>query len=311
MTENFICGTFATMVLVASIFADVTVNSSIALQAGKKSESSTESTVDKSFIRGEVKLAAVTEKDVNGLLHLRLQTDLSESRGVLTQVRQGYFTIPLPFISSQIGRWYEIYSPGKYFGPYLFGVNRLGSGSFKTNYTVVDGLMLSIPILEKAKTIFHAALLPETFDFEDTYAMFRVFSQPFDQFSLNLATNFHIVSEDDGVHRMVLTSEYSVLDNLSIFAEYAILDLSEVGENSWILAGIDLPTAGILNSLSVEFEIKQDRSEEYAPDFAWMILLGKKYRGISFDVAGGADPRGLGSENAADVGGYIRISSKF
>ncbi|MFP4415686.1 MAG: hypothetical protein ACLFSB_00290 [Chitinispirillaceae bacterium] len=312
MNRSLVCGILVTIFMRMPLMADVEVKHSIAVQGSKLSEPATEGTLDKAFIRGEMKLAAKSEKGVSGLLHLRLQTDVNETEVIEPQVRQAFFTVPIPYVSSQIGRWYEKYTPGDYFGGYLFDVKPAGSGSFKTNYSVVDGFRVSVPVIEKMQTTVHAAITPQTFSFDETYAMLRISSQPIKQLEMNVGTNLNVISEnDDRVHRFSATAQYQIVKGLLLFVEYGIVDLSDASDNSWFLSGFDIPTGGILDLLRAEIEYKQDRTEEYESDIAWMILLAKKVFGTSMDIGCGADPRRLGSEEASDVGAFMRITTKF
>ena len=297
--------------LFAGAFAEVAVKASAAVQLTKKNPSITTGNLDDAFVRGEAKLAGTQEIGLSGLVHLRFQADMA---GDLTiTARQVYFQLPVSILTIKAGRWYEIYTPGKFFGRYLFGVGSTGSGSMNTNYTVLDGFRLSLPIIKAAKIDLHAAVLPQDYKFESVYTMARISANPIDMLKLGVGTNIHAVAEDkeDAHHRLVANTTISPVENLNFFFEYGNVDLQNAKDNNWLLWGLDIPAGKILDLFRVEMEFKKDRIADEKADLGWIVILSKKVAGLKFDLNVGADPKSLGSKDAGDVGGILRISAGF
>ena len=297
--------------LFAGAFAEVAVKASAAVQLTKKNPSVSTGNLDDAFVRGEAKLAGTQESGLSGLVHLRFQADMA---GDLTiTARQVYFQLPVSILTIKAGRWYEIYTPGKFFGRYLFGVGSTGSGSMNTNYTVLDGFRLSLPIIKAAKIDLHAAVLPQDYKFESVYTMARISANPIDMLKLGVGTNIHAVAEDkeDAHHRLVANTTISPVENLNFFFEYGNVDLQNAKDNNWLLWGLDIPAGKILDLFRVEMEFKKDRIADEKADLGWIVILSKKVVGLKFDLNVGADPKSLGSKDAGDVGGILRISAGF
>ena len=297
--------------LFAGAIADVAVKASAAVQLTKRNPSVSTGNLDEAFVRGEAKLAGTQKSGLSGLVHIRFQTDMA---GDLTiTARQVYLQLPVSILTIKTGRWYEIYTPGKFFGRYLFGVGSAGSGSMNTNYTVVDGFRLTLPIVKEGKTDLHVAVLPQDFKFESVYTMARICVNPVDMLKLGVGTNIHAVAQDkdDARHRLIANTTISPVEGLNFFFEYANVNLQNAQENNWLLWGFDIPTGKILNLFRVEMEFKKDRIADEKADLGWIVILSKKVAGLTFDLNVGADPKSLGSKNAGDVGGILRISAGF
>lgn len=297
--------------LFAGAFAEVAVKASAAVQLTKRNPSVSTGNLDDAFVRGEAKLAGTQESGLSGLVHLRFQADMA---GDLTiTARQVYFQLPVSILTIKAGRWYEIYTPGKFFGRYLFGVKPTGSGSMNTNYNVLDGFRLSLPIIKAAKIDLHAAVLPQDFKFESVYTMARISANPVDILKLSVGTNIHAIAEDkeDAHHRLIANTTISPVEGLNFFFEYANVNLQKAEENNWLLWGFDIPAGKILNLFRVEMEFNKDRVADEKADLGWIVILSKKVVGLTFDLNVGADPKSLGSKDAGDVGGILRISAGF
>lgn len=307
--------------LITGAFAELSVKASAAVQLTKKNPSVGAGNLDGAFARGETKFAGTQESGLTGLVHLRFQTDLAGDFAV--KARQIYLQLPVSILTIKGGRWYEIYTPGKYFGRYLFGVGSIkdadgntigaGSGSMKTNYNVVDGLRLSLPIIKAAKTDLHVAMLPQDPKLESIYTMVRISSNPIEMLTLGVGGNIHVLADDkkDADHRLIANTTISPVENLNFFFEYGNVNLQKAKDNNWLLWGLDIPTGKILDLLRVEMEYKKDRIDTEKADLGWVVILAKKAAGVKFDLNVGADPKSLGSKDAGDVGAILRISAGF
>lgn len=295
-----------------SLFSEVDIGASAAVQATKKSSPATTANVDNTFVRAEVKAAGKTENNLSGLVQLRAQADMG-SGSVEFTIRQAYFQLPVSAVNLRAGRWYEIYTVGAYFGRYLFGVSPQGSGSMCVNYNVLDGLKLEVPLIKDYNTNLHFGLLANEATLEDVYVMARIYSNPIEMLTMNLGANIQAASSSDTeTHRLIFNATYKIIENLNLFAEYGITGLSDIADNSWILAGLDVPTGGILDQCRVEIEFKKDRlGEETDGDLGWMIILVKNYSKLKFNLNVGADPASLGSEAPKDVGVHFRVTATF
>ncbi|MBD3392114.1 MAG: hypothetical protein GF418_08550 [Chitinivibrionales bacterium] len=271
--------------------------------------------IDQAFVRGEPSFAAKAGNGLEGYVRVRFQALLQADPATTAMLRQAYFAMPVAIVTVKAGRWYEQYSPAAYFGRYLFGVSEGGNGRLTaTNYTMLDGLRLSVPLVEQFNTNLHVALLPSLSTFENVYVMILAPSKPLDFLSLHLGANIQAIEESSGEpeHRASVGATYRLIKDLNLFAEYGITDLSSVGDASWITAGLDVPTAGILDRLRAEIEFHKDRLEtsDHA-DLAVMILLRKQIGGLRFDLAAGSDPARLGSQKLRHVGGMFRTTAFF
>ena len=119
-------------------------------------------------------------------------------------------------------------------------------------------------------------------------------------------------ADDERVDRMDVHFGYEILEKLGAYVEYGVTDLADIAQNSWFLFGLQVPAWKILDRLLLEVEYKQKRNGvNTRQDAAWMVVMRKKWRKITFDLNVGADPRSLGSKDAADVGGIFRTTLKF
>lgn len=321
LMNKLIAASVAIAVTAAVSFAEVAPSGSAAVEFDKKSNPASSTNVDAAWVRVEPKLKGSLKSGVTGLVHLRFQANMGSGTTVNAQLRQGYFNIPVSILNIQAGRWYEIYTPGKYFGRYLNESSvATGTGSMLTNYTIMDGIDLSAKI-DAAKMVLKLGLFPQDNQFESLRLRALVSATPVEALKVQLGGNFHVYDgTDDEVdqQRLALTAAYTILKDLGLglFAEYGIRDLEEVAANSWIMAGLDIPTAKILDLLRFEMEFKnyklanQNNSDDNA-NFAWMIILSKKVKMVSFDLNFGSDPRGLGSEKPGDVGAILRVTAGF
>ena len=313
------------------VFAEAEIRTSAAVQLTKESPSVSDENLDGAFVRCETRFSAQQAEAASGLVHLRLQSDMGE-KYVKLYIRQGYFDVPLWMTTLRGGRWYEVYTPGEYFGRYLFGVKKIeeditpgdgqenpvtigyGSGSMKTDYTVVDGLRLEVPFPEGVPVAVEVGFLPSSPVLDDAWTMALLRATPLEKLDIKLGTTIHTLTSngDDRVHRLSTSFAWHPWESGGAFAEYGIVDLSDVGEHSWILAGIDIPSGGILDMLRLEIEYANDRmSTTDEADPGWMVVVGRKVAGLAFNLDVGADPLGLRSRSAGDVGGYLRTTFKF
>ena len=312
--------------------AETKVSGVGAVQFTKKGTNITSGNLDGAFVRGEMKVSGKLESGLEGLLHFRIQPDMTggSDKGSM-MARQLAVKVPVSALNILFGRWYEKYGPGyNYFGRYLHGVKDkkdnngdvvvkdIGNGSMNTNYNVIDGLKLCYNI-ESIKSKFQLGLLPQNANFEDIYMMAMFGGSPVDGLKFNVGGNFKIISPEDTPdeqiqHRAIVNAGYTFLEETKsgFFLEAAIVDFNEVADNTWLLFGLT-SAAGWIDRVQAEIEFKTDRMRdgENEADLAWMILLQKKALGLTFDLNIGADPAGLGSKAAGDVGGILRITAKF
>jgi len=317
-----------TLILLASILllsvqtifaADVKLTTSVLVQGSKFASEATSSNIDKSEVRGEFKAAIAANEKTGGLFHIRLkqgfnnQKSNGDTAALALYLRQAYWDIKAGFLTIRGGRWYSSYTPGAYFGRYLHGTSSAGSGSFCTNYSIVDGLLLSAPI-EQIKTDFFVGLLPQDLNFETVRTMIRLKSKPIEQLTLQAGTNLDVVTPDavDPVHRLMLAANVSIMEQLQVFIEFGNVDMANFSDNSWLMFGLDIPTNNVLDLLRVEAEYKKDRvTASSNDDFAWTAILVKKVKGLKFNLNIGADPKGFGSEDSGGIGVHFRASTKF
>jgi hypothetical protein len=337
---------------------ELSVKPSAAVQVTRKSSRGNKHFVDKGFIRGETKFAGETDEGSSGLLHLRFQSDIADVKDIALYLRQCYWQIPVSRMSIRLGRWYESYTPGAYFGRFLYGVGSIkatksvvtdtaiahefdaadslvhvekpvkteeaytighGSGSMKTNYTILDGLRLKFSLVPEGVLDLHAGLLTADYHFEKINALVGVTSTPMEPLSLGLWGNIgaNVPQGETRTNRVAVTAAYSVIENLRPFIEVGITDLAEAGDNTWIVGGLDIPTGELLDLLRFECEFKKARFSEDAlgdgdaPDFAWMVILSKKVNKVAFDLNVGADPKSLGTLKAGEIGAHLRMTLKM
>jgi len=301
--------------IVCFIRAQTAIQSTAAIQVTKKCADSSTANIDNSFVRAETRLSAKPGENTGGLLHLRFELPVATKNIDITQVvRQAYWDLVVSMVNIRGGRWYSIYSPGAYFGKYLHGVNARGSGSMCTNYSVVDGTLVTAR-LEQYKSSISVGLLPQDFTFENIYTMIFAESKPIDPLLVKVAANLQVMTPGGAgaAHILMLNATYAILEDLNVFAEATTVNLSEAKDNTWVLAGLDIPTAKVLDKLRAEIEYKRKRLGDGNTDgdFAWMIVMVKKVKGLGFYVNVGADPKELGSASPGDIGGHLRLSADF
>jgi hypothetical protein len=316
----------AAMALIASVLcfavqADVAVTGVAAVEVTKKCHDATAGNLDASWVRAEVKLAgSLKNSGLTGLLHLRLQPDVGSKASdnkFNFQARQIYFKMPVSILNILAGRWYEIYGPGYYyFGRYLVETKRTGSGSMNTDYTILDGLKLTLNI-NPIRCALNVAFLPRDLNFEDAYVMAMFGGSPVEQLKFNIGGNFEAITPDgkDAVHRFMVNCGYTFLKDLGLglFGEMAIVNLSEAADNMWFLAGFTTKALPVLDKIQLELEIKNHRAGDPTTDnnLAWMLLLQRKVLGLTLDLNVGADPTILGSKKIGDVGAVFRATAVF
>ena len=292
--------------------ADSEISASAALQFMKNGGEASTHNIDNSFIRGELKVGIKPAENTGGLLHLRFESGLTEKEIKISNIlRQAYWDLVLTNIGLRGGRWYSTYSPSNYFGRYLYGVNPLGSGSFCTNYSIVDGGQVSVE-LKQIKSVINIALLAQDSYFENIRTMIHLQTNPVAPLKLAAGTNLQVFPSENAQQRIVFNTSFEIIKNFTPFAEIAITDLSKTSDNLWVLAGIKIPAGKILDRLQLETEFKTNRlGEDTDADFAWMIILAKSLKNLNFYLNVGADPLGLSSRSAKDIGAYLRIESRF
>ncbi len=306
-------------VIGSSVVAETSVSGSAAVQVTKTVHQE-KGILDDSFVRSELKAGGTTEKGLEGLFHIRAQQewglgkDLIHADGTFKfYLRQAWFDAPIAISSVRAGRWYEKYSHGAYFGRFLLGLKKpIGTGDMKTNYSVVDGLRIHVPV-EAVKTDFYLAELVEDGNVDNAYTMFRLETIPVEMLKLQAGINYKaLADEDNPEHRLMAAFQLDIAEGLSLFAEYANVDFNNFEGNSWFLGGIDIPTAGILDMCRVEAEYHPARIRGENADFAWMVILTKKVLdGLEFALNIGNDPLGLESRKTSDIGVILRTTAKF
>lgn len=309
--------TLAVCFFSVSVFADVSMSAAGAVEFTKKGGDASEKNIDKSFIRAELKAKGTLENSgLEALIHLRSEPSVTQgTKYTPLQPRQIYLKLPVSMVEILMGRWYDIYGPGYYyFGRYLHGVSSSGSGNMNTDYSVIDGLNLSLNF-ESIKSKFQLGFLPQDANFEDIYLMAMFGGSPVEGLKFNIGGNFEVITpEDEATHRAVVNAGYTFLKETKtgFFLEAAIVDFEEVADNTWLLFGLTT-AAGFIDRIQAEIEFKSDRLMDGTndADLAWMLLIRKKVMGLCFDLNVGADPKTLGSTTPGDVGGILRISAKF
>ena len=77
-------------------------------------------------------------------------------------------------------------------------------------------------------------------------------------------------------------------------------------------AGIDIPTAGVLDLLRAEMEFHKDSlGTDTKGDLALIGLIRKNFGKISLDFIAGSDPKFLGSQKLRHVGFGSRVTAVF
>jgi hypothetical protein len=293
-----------------AVLAEVDLKSSVALQLSRKSASATTHNIDEAWIRGEMALNGKADNGLAGLLQLRSQVLMGDSKVSFT-VRQAFFQVPIKAVSVMAGRWYEIYSPGAYFGRWLVENRKEGNGSFCVNYSMLDGIKVTAPIVRQLKTYLQLSFYTEDLYFYNTHVIPMITSNPIEMLTMNLGANIQASdSTATPTHRLMFNATYRILKDFSLFAEYAATNLNDISESSKVLAGIDIPTIGILDLCRVEVEYDNGRPAELS-QVGWMVLLMKKAAGLKIHLGVGADPAGLGSTSASEVGFNARITGAF
>lgn len=314
MRQTVFAGMLVLAWCVSAMSAELKVKASAALQMGKDAAVATQGNLDEAFVRGEAKLSGTLEKGASALVHVRLQSDFSDNKNTSVKIRQCVVTLPAGPVKVRGGRWYEAYTPGYYFGRFLFGVEKeLGSGSMNTDYTVVDGVGLQAAF-EKARTEARVAVLADESDFEDISTMVRISAKPVDALTIGMGGLVHMVVPEatDRVDRLSGMAEYRFSDNLALYGEYGITRLDSVQDHQWALLGMQVPGWKVLDRLLLELEYTHNRNGvDTRADLAWMVILRRKVLGVTFDLNIGADPAGFGSRDAGDVGGILRTTLKF
>ncbi|MCX7726396.1 MAG: hypothetical protein N2053_06060 [Chitinispirillaceae bacterium] len=310
---------------VTTTFADLSIKADAVAELTKKCKDATTGKVDDSWARAEVKfLGNIPNTGLSGLIHLRVQPQMGAGvTGIHLQPRQIYFKIPVVDFGGTLnleiigGRWYEVYGPGYfYFGRYLVESNELGNGSMNTNYTILDGFKGLINI-NPIKSTLQVGVLPKVYNFEDTYLLTMFGGNITEAWKYNIGGNFEIIKPEgkDAVNRASINSGYTFVKDLNLarFGEMAIVNLNKPVDNMWFLVGFSSKVWYILDRLQVELEIKNHRAGATTTDnnLAWMLLLRKGFKGLTFDMNIGADPKVLGSKKISDVGGIFRMTASF
>jgi hypothetical protein len=316
LSQIAVAVSFLIIIITSFSYAETTIQSTALLQVTKKCADASSANIDQSIIRAEIKASAKPAENLGGTVHLRFQAPLGNPKDSIDPgqiIRQAYWDMALKLVTIRGGRWYSTYTTGAYFGKYLYGVKNTGSGSMGTNYNVVDGVMANMK-LEKFKTDVSVALLPQNYSVENFYACVLGQTTPVKKLTLKLGVNIQAITPGDSLaaHRFILNGIYQIIPDLNVFAEAAVVDFNEARNNAWLVAGVDIPTAKILDQLRIETEYKSNRiGDNTDADFAWMIILVKKVKGLGFYVNIGTDPKELGSKSIGDIGGHLRIAANF
>lgn len=297
--------------------AEVAVSGSAAVEGTKKSSNATQANIDRSFVRGEIKVSGKAESGLSGLIHLRTEPAIGSGMSSISlEPRQIYFKLPLWMVEVVAGRWYEVYSAGSsYFGRYLFGVKGVSSGKMNTNYTPVDGAKVTVNF-SPIKSALRLGFLPKSYDMEDAALMAMFGGSPVENLTLNVGGNFQVITLESAtaVNRAVVNGGYTIVKELKLglFMECAVVNFEEARDNTWFLAGVTSKVEPVFDRVQVELEIKNHRLDGTTDgNLAWMVLIQKKFMGLTFDFNVGADPVVLGSRTAGDVGAIFRTTASF
>ncbi|HLV30055.1 MAG TPA: hypothetical protein VKY57_00660 [Chitinispirillaceae bacterium] len=292
--------------------SDLQIKNSVTVEIRKNATDSTRTNIDNAFIRGETRFFKENNNNTfSAMVHLRFQTNF-EMDTAAVWLRQAFFNVKLQSVNLSAGRWYEKYTPGVYFGRYLFGADRYGNGSISTDYTVLDGLRMKLSLPFLSNTNFSLALLPQESNFENLYAMFLISANFFDPLEINTGINLKALSENgtERDHRLIISGAYQIISDLEIFLEYGITSLTDIRDNSWIMFGTEFPSGKILDQLRLEFEYTKDRLNDLS-DLAWIIAIQKEWQNLTFYLNTGSDPAYLRSGDIDKIGFAFRMSLSF
>jgi hypothetical protein len=298
------------------------------VQIERNSQPANHANIDEAFVRVEPWVDASTAAGLQGSVRVRIQSltgQSSPSPNTSIALREAWASIPIAELTLRAGRWQEAYTPMVIFGRYLYGVAPAaivngdsmgrGSGALEDKpWTVLDGVRLDVPLVKRLNTSMSVALLPSKLDFSDVYFCALVSSQPFEFLDLHLGADLQVVTPGDTTpkHRAAASASYEMISGFKLTAEYGITDLERVGDESWIAAGLVIPTAGILDLLKAEIEYNKDRlGPGTSGDLAVAMLARKTFSKVQLDLLGGSDPHYFGSQRLRHVGLALRASVQF
>ena len=291
-----------------SVFAEgVSVKGIAIVQGTKNSAPGDNSPLAASETRGELLVSNKTNLGT-GLFHIRMKNNMQGQ--LSTYLRQLKITVPVSIATLTLGRWYEKYTPAKYFGRYLLEANSRGNGSFCTNYTIVNGIKTAIRVIESAKTDVELGFLPQSTAWDNDYILAAISSNPIEALKFNIGADIQVARPDtlSKINRLSGTVYYAIMKDLSAYAEVGIVDLSAASDNMWILGGLSIPTGGFMNLLNAEIEYKKDRLGAGADgDLAWMLIAMKQVSVLKLYLNIGADPRGVASTKPSEIGMHFRV----
>jgi hypothetical protein len=317
-------------VLCFSLYAETDFDNSVSLEAKRfayrPNRDNGSHNLDNAFIRVESGFKGTAETGVSGCVQARfvaLMGQSSPSPEFSIELLQANASIPVSSLTLTIGRWKETYSHMSYFGRYLFGpdsgslssVTGPGSGSSDAQEgTVLDGVRLYAPLLKQYNTTFELALLPVSYDISRLYVMLMAKSSPVDFLSVSLGTDLQIMEPGDEqqMHRAALSLSYKIIDKITLTAEYGIADLDRFKDDSWVAAGLELPTLGLLDLLKFEVEFKNTRlGTDSSADLAIACIVRKKISHLQFDLIAGTDPHYFKSTKFTHTGICLRATADF
>jgi len=319
------------LVTATLLHAEVEIKPSAAVQVTRNAIDTASDVLDDSFIRGEIKFSGSTDEGTEGMLHLRFQSNFSEGKSFSPTIRQAYFDIPIFFLHIMGGRWHETYTPGEYFGKYLYEVKGIvekienpegisvdstigyGNGAMKTNYTVLDGLRFRLDLTQLVNLDIYADVLPQNVQFDKLFTAYRFVLSPTDNIKVGAGVNLNVVDKDKTMgNRYAVIGDYTIMEDLGVYTEVAYTTINADESILWVMGGLGIPTANILDMLRIEVEFTPDRlTTEDELDLGWMIVTEKKFSGIALNFNLGVDPRGLKSRSLFDIGAYLRTTVKF
>jgi hypothetical protein len=309
---------FAGTVLAAAaslVSAEMKISPSVAVQLTRNGLEDNENALNDAFIRGEVKFRADAEQGAGGMLHLRLQNKFMEGKELLSiDIKQAYLEMPVSALKIILGRWYEIYTPGAFFGRYLYEADKLGNGAMKTNYSVLDGVRFHLDLPDFLGLGVFLEALPGDFRFENLYTAARFTISPIAMIAVGGGANIEVndISSNGYNNRFAFTAKISPMEAMAFFAEIAYTEFGDDDNAVWVMGGADIPSAKILDVLRLEIEYTPERNTgQDDVNLAWMILVGKKIAGVAFELNVGADPNTLKSKSVGDVGAILRTTVKF
>jgi hypothetical protein len=147
-----------------------------------------------------------------------------------------------------------------------------------------------------------------------------------DKLRLDIGGNFAIAREDENnkINRMMFNAEYDIIEGLSVRGELGLLDLSDLEDDVWGTWGISIPTKGVLDMLSADFEYhsSRDTTEGWLNggpadsdlNLGWIIQVAKVFKEVvRWDIGFGVDPGadGFNSRTSSDIGVISRIGLRF